>query len=146
MHPRWTLISATEQAAETYCLIRARANLFVMAGTGTEPELHAGKMAKATPGAAPLGPAVFAVLQSRQEFLPSSLWLWVHSRTSHGIIKAGQDAVPAMVTLSCVPKCHTPVWGEDSPPLLAAPPACSFGVGWKGWVFSVCLSQPWVIL
>lgn len=67
-----------------------------MAGTGTEPELHAGKMAKATPGAAPLGPAVFAVLQSRQEFLPSSLWLWVHNRTSDGIIKAGQDAVPAL--------------------------------------------------
>lgn len=55
---RWALISATEQAAETYCLIRTYANPFVTADRGTQTERAAVKTPRSDPAELNLGPAV----------------------------------------------------------------------------------------
>lgn len=55
---RWALISATEQAAETYCLIRTYANPFVTADRGTQTERTAVKTPRSDPAELNLGAAL----------------------------------------------------------------------------------------
>lgn len=95
---RWALISATEQAAETYCLIRTYANPFVTADRGTQTERTAVKTPRSDPAELNLGTALpqpccgFSILELLQ--FGARRCVWWGDRSLLGFVGVGklQDA------------------------------------------------------